>query len=793
MSSDLAPTQVSSPPPDRSRLADWLFAHPRKILTAIVLVTAFFAVQIPGLKMYTEFSDLLPQEHPYIVLHNEVRELFGGANTIVISVSVDEGTIFDNEVLSLVYELTLAVDSLPGINHNLVSGLTHRGTRSIKLQESGDIRSRPYYDPEQRNLTAEQLAQMRDNVVGDPRVYGILVSPDLRSTLIKGQLHEGGLDYRATFAELTRVRDLLAKDGVHIYATGHPVLVGWVYTFLSQIIQILIYTAVIMLVILLFYFRRPIGVLLPLTGILLSSVWGLGVVSLLGFNLDPLGLVIPFLISARGLSHGIQLVSRFNLELERHPPPVAAKAVFTSLFRPGSLGVYSDAIGLSVITLGSIPINTKLGIYSAIWALGIIITVLVTIPLLLSILRKPAKPPARTARFRLHMTMTPQRSRALLIAALVAVIVGGYPSSKVTIGESDPGSPLLYSDHDYNVSSMRINEAFPGSEEMYIIARADKPGGLKRPEVLQAIEDLQVHMMYDPGVGGTRSLADLVKQMNQLIHSDDPRWGHIPATAPYTGGLLFAFMASSPMQGALKEYVNPEETQTNIAVFYKDHQGTTIRRSIHLAKSWIDSFGNKVPGLSFHLAGGTIGVNAAINEAAYETNLIVVPLVLGLIFIFVSVFYRAAHAGWLMLLAMSFATALTYAFMGISGIGVNVNTVPIIAVGIGMGIDYSIYIVDRIREEVRHGANLVDGVNRAIETTGVAVLRTAFTLMAGVLMWLFVSDLRYQADAAKLLSVMLGLNVIAAIFIVPAWITIFRPKFLAIQSPGPPVRNEEGH
>ena len=226
MSSDLIPTQVSSPPLDRSRLADWLFAHPRKILTAIVLVTALFAAQIPGLKMYTEFSDLLPQEHPYIVLHNEVRDLFGGANTIVISVSVDEGTIFDNEVLSLVYELTLAVDSLPGINHNLVSGLTHRGTRSIKLQESGDIRSRPYYDPEQRNLTAEQLAQMRDNVVGDPRVYGILVSPDLRSTLIKGQLHESGLDYRATFAELTRVRGLLARDGVHIYATGHPVLVG---------------------------------------------------------------------------------------------------------------------------------------------------------------------------------------------------------------------------------------------------------------------------------------------------------------------------------------------------------------------------------------------------------------------------------------------------------------------------------------------------------------------------------------------------------------------------------------
>ncbi len=131
-----------------------------------------------------------------------------------------------------------------------------------------------------------------------------------------------------------------------------------------------------------------------------------------------------------------------------------------------------------------------------------------------------------------------------------------------------------------------------------------------------------------------------------------------------------------------------------------------------------------------------------------------------------------------MMLAMSFATTVTYAYMGISGIGINVNTVPIIAVGIGVGIDYSIYIMDRIRAEMERLGNIHAAVTEAISTTGVAIGFTAITLIGGVIMWVFISDLRFQADAALLLIVMLLLNALAAIFLVPAWILRFRPAFI---------------
>lgn len=773
----------------------FVFYHPKTFLSVILLATAFFATRVPYLEMYSNFADLLPQEHPYIQLHNDVKDTFGGANNVVMAISVEEGDIFNSDTLSRIHRLTLGVDSLPGVNHNLVRSLTHRTVRKTWLTELGNMNSEAYYDPLYPDMTEEQLKQLRLDVMANPTVYGLLVSPDLKSALIRGTFNEGQLDYVEIFRQLGKLKDdveqLRATEvapGVHIYATGQPVLMGWVYSYLNQIMQIFFLTLAILLALLVLYFRsRLYGIVLPLIGVLISATWGLGIVALLGYNLDPLTLVIPFLITARAMSHGIQLVERYYHEAhEAHDNHDAARRTFETLFRPGTLGIVSDAVGLLLISLGSSPINVKLGIYASIWAGTVVITVLIAVPLVLSLLplskvSSSADEDAQTGVFAsLARVVTSSRGSAgVLLLALVVYIGGGVLSSRVQIGESEPGSPILYPDHDYNVSSQNINDNFPGSEEMYIVARTSEPGGIKRPEVLRALEDLQIHMLKDPEMGGSKGMPDLVKQVNRILHNDDPRWSVIPDEASYVGGLMFAFMASSPIPGALKEFVDTDEQTANLVFFYKDHKGETLRRAIHMAKEWIEDPANQVEGLEVRLAGGPIGVTAAINEAAFESNIVIIPAAMALIFLFVTLFYWSLHAGWLMFLVMTFCTVATYAYMGIVGIGIDVNTVPIIAVGIGVGIDYSIYMMDRIREETaRLGGDLEAGIRLAIATTGKAIAFTATALIGGVVMWAFVSDLRFQADAALLLVVMLILNAWAAANLVPAWIVRFRPAFI---------------
>ena len=762
-----------------------IFAAPKITLGIILAITVFFATRIPGVQIVSDFSDLLPQQHPYIQLHNEIRDVFGGANNVILSLEVEEGTLFTNETLQRLNRLTQGVDSLVGINHNMVKSLTHRTTRKVWLSQEGNVKSAPHFDPTYGEYSDDELAQMQADVIANPRVYGLLVSPDLRSALIRGTLNEGALDYERVFEQLLELRAAETVPGVRVHATGNPVLVGWVSTYVDQIVQIFLYTILIMLALLTLYFRRTYGILLPTIGLVLTSIWGLGILSLLGYNLDPLMMVIPFLISARAMSHGIQLVERFYQERAvLGDGKKAARAAFENLFRPGSLGVISDAIGLLLISLGSVPINDKLAVYASLWALSVVVTVLIAVPVTLELLpdarhKELKRSPLRDVFPRVATAVTSRAGvTATLGIAVVCYVAGGYLASWVQIGEAEPGSPLLYLDHDYNVSSKSINDGFPGSEELYIVAETEEAGGLKRPEVIKALADFQSHMLTDPELGGSKGLPDLLYSVNRMIHYDDPRWLTEPTDNSIAGGLLFMYMMSSPVPGATMEYLDPDERIANLVFYYKDHQGETIRRSIYMVKDWMTSAAAQVDGLQLRLAGGLVGVTAAINEAAFETNLLVIPLVLLLILVFVTAFYWSFHAGWLMMLAMSFATTLTYAYMGLTGIGINVNTVPIIAVGIGVGIDYSIYIMDRIRTEMEALNDLTAAVRRAVETTGVAIAFTATTLIGGVIMWVFISDLRFQADAALLLIVMLVLNALAAIFLVPAWILRFKPAFI---------------
>eukprot|EP00456_Euglypha_rotunda_P053953 TRINITY_DN43599_c0_g1_i1.p3 TRINITY_DN43599_c0_g1~~TRINITY_DN43599_c0_g1_i1.p3 ORF type:complete len:137 (+),score=46.13 TRINITY_DN43599_c0_g1_i1:28-438(+) len=104
------------------------------------------------------------------------------------------------------------------------------------------------------------------------------------------------------FAGLQKIREAEARNGLRIYAVGNPVLTGWVYTYLPQIVEILLYTTALIILLLAGYFRRLYGIVLPLLGILLSSAWGLGFMNLVGIHLDPLSMPIPFLIAARATS-----------------------------------------------------------------------------------------------------------------------------------------------------------------------------------------------------------------------------------------------------------------------------------------------------------------------------------------------------------------------------------------------------------------------------------------------------------------------------------------------------------
>jgi predicted RND superfamily exporter protein len=766
---------------------EWLFANPKIVLSLILLGTLVFASGLPRLRMFSNFADLLPQGHAYIKVYNRIKENFGGANTIILAVESVNGTIVSDEGLRLVNEATEGLDQVPSVNHNLLTSLTHRNSRKVYLAPDGSFLSHPYFDPQKKSRSAEELAQLRADIVANPTVYGILVSPDFKAAMVRAQLNEGDIDYPKTFAALLEVEKRLSVPGYRVHVTGNPVLTGWVYTYLHQILGILAATLALLASLLIFYFRRLYGIALPLLGIALSSIWGLGFMAYMGINLEPLSLPIPFLISARATSHGVQLVARYYEELAKtHSATRAARNALDALFRPGSLAIIVDALGIFVLVLGSAPFNTKLGLAAGFWGLSVIFTVHFMVPLALTVLPQPKRLENKNEGMRrlLSGVLGPvvgsvTGARWVLAVAAVGLLAGSWFVAHVRLGESEAGSPLLYPNHEYNQATRAINGLFPGADELYVVARTDKKEGIKRPEVMAAIEQFQARMLADPAVGGAKAISGVIRVVNRLIHNDDPRWMQLPDNEEEIGGLLFTYLASNPTPGALKEFISSDEDEASLVFYYKDHKAETVSRAAAMAERAGRELEASVPGLHFEVGGGSVGVTAAVNQALHADHMKIIPAVMLLAFVLVAIYYNSLHAGWLMVLPMLFSTVSTYAFMSLLGISISVNTVPVITVGVGVGIDYAVYFMDRIREELAAGkGDMRNAILRATAGTGSSVFFTAATLVAGVVMWIAMSDLRFQSDAAILLSFMLIVNAIAAMLIVPAWCAIFRPHFL---------------
>lgn len=764
---------------------EFIFAHPKWVLGMIFGITLVFASQIPGVRMASDFRDLLPQSHEYIQLHNNVRDIFGGANVITVALEVEEGTVFKEEVLEKLFYVTKEVDKLPGVNHNRVSSLTHVTTRHTRVNEFGNVKSDPYYDPNKDRYTEAELARLKNTVLTDPSVLGRLVSPDLKTAMIKAHMTTSESDVlRQAFAGLQEIRAAQETDNVKIHAVGNPVLTGWVYTYLNQLFEILLYTVALVVALLVLYFRRLYGIALPLVGISLSTAWGLGFMNMVGISLDPLWLPVPFLIAARATSHGVQLVERYYYELSRTKDGAqSARNALDALFRPGSLAIIVDAIGIAAVALGAAPFNKQLGAFAGFWAFSVIFTVHFMCPLALSVLPQPGKTEnSRDATSeRLFRIMRPGANRkfagATLTAGLVAIILGGYYATDVKFGESEPGSPILYQDHDYNQSASAITSSFPGSQELFVVAQSEEEQGLRTPAAMKAMSEFQRYMLAEPVIAASKGVPDLVARVNRLLHEGDPRWGHIPSTQRDIGGVLAAYDFSSPIPRVLQEYINHDQTLANLVFYMSDKQVDTLNAAVSRAEEGAEIFGADIDGFSIAPAAGPIGVMYAINEANYHDALLVTTFVLIASFTMVALYYNSLHAGVLMLVPMVFATALSYGFLGFTNTGLNVNLIPVLAVGMGVGIDYAIYVMDRVRDEINKGWVFNEAVAHAFSTTGLAVLFTAATLIAGVIMWLW-SDLRFQASAATLLIVMLVLNAVGAMVLVPSWILTFRPKFI---------------
>ena len=768
------------------RFGEWILRWRFLVLAIVGALTAFFGYFAAQTQLVTSFGDLLPQNHPFIQIAHKYDQYFGSVNNVTIMIEAKEGTIYTPAIIKKIVNMTNNMDLVYGIQHGSVRSIVT--SSYFRPLAGGVIVNTPVMPNGEIPRTQADLDELESNVHKNPGViFGRFVSLDDRAAVIEGSFLESRLDYTRIFDEIRKIVVMPERDAtVHIYYGGQPILYGWVYHYTPEFLWIFVATVLAVWILLYVYFRDWRGALRPTISGVICAIWGLGFIRLLGFGLDPLVLVIPFLITARAVSHSVQMHDRYYEEFYRlRDKEKAILSSFSELFVPSLSGILTDAFGVLVILLVPVVFLQKLAITASFWIAAIIVSELILNPIVyyyldpphIDVIERRERGFFKRMLVSIARPMLERSGRIATFAATAAVIaMCAFFWTGLKVGDPSSSSPILWPKSAYNKSMAAIQEEFGAIEQFVVVAELSKRDSLNDPKLYHVMDEYERYMERDPAVGRTFSVADLLSNGGSALREFQPKWNVLPTTARGTGQLLGGLLAgASPLSTAY--IITPRRDATQITVYTKDREGENVQRVVLRTQRFFAEPDHHVPGVTFSLAAGIIGELAAANQEIIDNDLLLNVLAFATIYIIILITYRSFMAGFYLLFPLALANAAINAYMGAHDIGININTLPVVTVGVGFGIDYSIYIVSRIIEELAAGHDIKESTYAALITSGKAVAFTALTLVASVLFWYW-SSIRFDAEMGMLLAVWMFVSMLGAMTILPVLIVTFDPAFI---------------
>jgi predicted RND superfamily exporter protein len=755
----------------------------------------------------TKFENFFPADHPDTLLYRKYQYRYGGAQTLMLLLRVRRGDIYTVKTLTKIQDLTRAVNILPGVDHNEIFSLASYRVAFPKVIPGAIISTNFMYPRVPQ--TSEALAELRANVASHFEQVAGLITSDNKGALITASFNEEGLDYATLFNDLQKLVHQYTDDDTQLYIVGQPVISGWGYYYLPRVTIIFFTSIVIMLVLLFLSLGHRSSWWAPILTGSFSAIWGLGFVSLMGYNFDPVMLVIPFILTARDLSHGIQWQGRYYDELDRLDDKLLACATTTDvMLPPGLLSILADIAGIIFISFGGIPVLKEIGLGGAVWLASSLMMVFVFQPIFMSYLPRPRIRerrwwPQGERRFHIfrdsiewlvNVPVTAGLTRGVLLAGGAIFIIWGIASGlHARIGYETPGTPLYQAKAKVNRDIAEISRFFPTDEAWIVLSTPNYPDPQSSigPEVLRVQDDLNAFLIERGDVAGTVSFANIaITPLNQLFHYSFPKYRVIPGGTELGGNLWYMFLGGTA-PGEIERFFaySPKMTSACMRLLLPDHTYSRLNKVRDDIRRFINERIIPDPALnkiSVSYLGGASGLYLAANDVLKKLDFINITFVLLVIYVCCAFTFRSFVAGLLFIVSCVMANFGAFVYMDMRGIGLTIDTIPVISLGIGLGVDYGIYTVARIEDEVMNGASIDEAVSTALRTTGAAVFSTFAVMIGGILPWAF-SPLLFHNEMSVLLIFLMGTNMIAGVLILPAFIAWRRPAFIARHEHGRPA------
>ncbi|AZG73071.1 efflux RND transporter permease subunit [Shewanella livingstonensis] len=755
-----------------------LFRNRKWVIISFIFITIFLGYQASQLKMDAAFSKNIPLNHSYMKTYTKHQKDFGGANSIMVAVEDSSGNIFNPEFFDALKNVHDQLFFIPGVERSQVKSLFSPSTRFTEVVEDG-FAGGPVIPADFRNDDFG-LKVVRDNIE-KAGIVGRLIGNDYTSAMVSAQLMEfdpqtgEAIDTIAFANQLEQeLRGKFENDKIKIHIIGFAKMAGDVAEGAKGVLLFFLIAIAITAVMVYLFSKSIVLTVLPLVCSLVAVFWQLGLLTVVGFGLDPMSILVPFLVFAIGVSHGVQMINAVRRRvLDGQTTKAAAASAFRSLLVPGGVALLSDTVGFLTLLSIDIGIIRELAISASLGVAVIILTNLILLPLVISYFELPSKQDSLAKRQKieniwraLSKFATPKYAIIVLISTAILYAVGFQQASKMQIGDLQGGAPALHQDSRYNQDTFFITKHFSITTDVMSVIVEATPEACTYHSLLSQIDQFEWMMANTPGVESTASLASIAKKVNAGFNEGNPKWEILPRT---TASLVQAVGQVPTTSGLL----NSNCSVMPVYLFLKDHKAETIEVVVDKVKAVAAQLNSDT--LQFKLASGPVGVMAATNEAVSEAQLPMMLYVYGAVFVLCLISFKSLKATIAVIIPLYVVSTLAQALMTLLDIGLAVSTLPVIALGVGIGVDYGIYILSTMSNKLSNGMPVQQAYFEALVERGSAVIFTGLTLAIGVSTWFF-SDLKFQMDMGILLTFMFLVNMLGAIIILPALSAMFWRK-----------------
>ena len=581
------------------RFLETIFFRGRVLVLAIIaIITVVLGYEATKLRMDAGFYKGLPTGHEYIETFLEYQDRLFGANRIIIVVHNEKGDIWNKDFLKTLNDVTQDIFYLPGVDRRTVTSLWTPNTRILEITEDGisarDVIPGKVTPDEMEGVAIKQLK----NDVLKGNLVGRLVSNDFTASMVVAELLEYDpatqqkLDYIDLGTQLEqKIRQKFEKGNIKVRIIGFAKNISDIAKGGLEATPIFFGGAFLLTVFAVYFYCRNWPLTWLTVGCSLTTViWQFGLLTVLGYGLDPLAILVPFLVFAIGTSHGVQQLNMITSELSHGTAPeAAARSSFRGLLVPGSLSLITAVVGFAALYVVPIPQIQELAVTASIGTGLKLISNLIMLPVIASYFtyddgyreRISRARETRLAFMRLLGVFGRPAVAFPLTAVFMVLFAGAIWASKDRhVGDLHPGSPELRPDARYNVDARVISEKFSVGLDLLTIIVETPPQACINYQSMNYLNEFSWYMRNVEGVREVQSAAFTAKQIAAGWNEGNLKWKALPRNQ-YA---LVQAVGPIPSSSGL---IDIDCTLLPLQVFLIDGKATTIHHVVDKIKEWI--------------------------------------------------------------------------------------------------------------------------------------------------------------------------------------------------------------